>query len=155
MRLPLPLAALAALTLAAAFAGCSVFGGDDYGDLAPGTFRFTADGETYTGTALYDPSTDLQFDRAAVFLTTERRQVMQISSDALLTAEAGDRFEPLVLASLGSSYQSRSGEVEVVRVGADHVEGRFRFRLRGTGSGPIQQGDIAAEGAFHAALAVD
>ena len=148
-----PLAPLAALTLAAVLAGCSAFGGDDYGDLAPGTFRFTADGETYTGAALYDPSTELEFDQASVLLLAEGKTLIQITTDGLLTAENGDRLKPLVLASLSSSYQGRSGEVEILSVGADGIEGRFRFRLRETGPGAIRAGDVTADGAFRAVLA--
>lgn len=148
-------AQLAVVTLVLlALAGCDVFGGgDDYSDLQPGTFRFTADGRTYEGAALYDPSEDLQFDQAAVFLTSSQMQVMQISSDAFLTASVGDRIEPLVLASVGGAYQGRSGDVEILSTDGGGLEGRFRFTLKKSGSGPIQGRDITAEGAFRAVLA--
>ena len=152
MRLPLLAVPLAALALA----GCSLFGGDDYGDLAPGTFRFSADGETYTRTAAYHPNTDTDLASASVLLSIAGGGLLQIRNDRLLSAESGSKFEPTVaFSSNGYLYVGESGSVEVVSVGVDRIEGRFRFRLGETGSGPIRGSDITAEGGFYALLAED
>jgi hypothetical protein len=157
MRFPSCLAApLAVLVLTAPLAGCSAFGGDDYDDLAPGRFRLTADGRTYSGTALYYPNTDRPLADAAVFLTEEDRTVMSFRADALLNVSAGDRV--VTLASFHSPsallYQSREGEIRNTSVELGRIEGQFRLRLEENAiGGPFDAGDITAEGGFHATLA--
>lgn len=147
MRLP---SLLAAVLLVGSLAGCSLFG-DDYSDLEPGTFRLSADGREYSGSASYEPRTEFQFDQATVFLVSGGTTVLQISQDAFLTAQAGDHFEPL--AFFQGNYQHRSGDVEIVSVTPTSIEGRFRFRMRETGNGPVRGSDITAAGGFHALLA--
>ena len=157
MRLPRhPTAPLAGLALAAALAGCSAFGGDDYGDLAPGTFRFSADGETYTGAATFYPNTDRSFDDANLVLAAGDQAAMSFRTDDLLDASAGDKV--VTLASLQrsgrSNYRSSRGIVRVESADGEHIEGRFRIRLEEGGvGGPLPAGDITAEGGFHAVLA--
>jgi hypothetical protein len=145
-RIAIPLlAAVAALTLG----GCSLLGlGDDFEDLEPGTFRFRADGRTYTGVATYHPNTDTDLPLAAVILTPDRGFV-EITTDRFLTAYPGDRLEPSATLDVGGPlYVRESGAVEIISASGDHVEGRFQFRFRGWNTGGI----LVTEGGFHALL---
>lgn len=162
MPLRLLASSLALAALAAGFAGCSLLGlGDDLDDLEPGTFRFRADGQTYTGTATYYPNADRPLAGASVILIAaggtggDSGASMVLESDVFLTASSGDRLAPDVWFTPfeGGSYGRRRGEVVVEGTGGGGVEGRFRFRLSDASiGGPIEGGDITADGAFRATL---
>lgn len=135
--------------------GCDVLGlGDDYDDLTPGTFRFHADGETYTGTATYRPRLESGLSEAAVYLVPDEGPFLFIGSDTFLTAEAGDRIEPdqVQFRPPGAAFGYVSGEVTITSASADHIEGQFDVRLEDNSIGPVTSGDISAEGGFYAQL---
>ena len=138
------------LGLAIALTGCSLVGSESYDDLAPGTFRLSADDREFEGVAVYHRLENRPLARASVSLFDDGDQVMQIRTDAFLTAEVGETIN--AFAYFGGTYQSESGEVEITAVGPDVIEGRFRFRLRDAGNGPIEGSKITARGGFRAVL---
>lgn len=141
---------LAAIAVAA-LGGCSLLeSSDDLDDLAPGTFVFRAHGR-YTGQATYHRNTDTELAVASISLAPTGGGLLQVRSDAFLTADAGDRIEPhATLMVDGPFYIRESGVVEIVSAGGDHITGRFRFRFRESGPGPWPGSDISAEGVFRA-----
>ena len=146
---------LLGLTLAAALVGCDSFD-DDYGDLAPGTFRFRAGKTTFVGTARFYPNTDRPLAAAAIILTPPNGPEMQFKADAFIGAKRGSRIEPgIQFNPEGSVYDRQSGDVEITRVEAGNIAGRFRFRFKDVSIGPGAGGSITAEGGFNATLVPD
>ena len=150
-------APLAVFVLTAA--GCSAFGGDDYGDLAPGTFRFSAEGGTYTGTATFYPNRDQPLGTANLVLAGAGQRGMSFTTDRLLDVSAGDRvvtIATLYRTGAGSNYRNSRGVVQIESADGSHIEGRFKIRLEEAGvGGPLPAGDITAEGGFYAVFAED
>jgi hypothetical protein len=147
-----------AITVGAlAFAGCSLSGSDGgFEDLEPGTFRFSADGRIYTGTAAYYPFTDTDLEVATVSLTTDTGFTrLTLRSDDFLNAVPGDLLAPDATLLIDAFYVSDNGSVDIISVGRDHIHGRFQFRFHESGPGPSPGGDIAAGGGFYALLTQD
>ena len=142
-----------ALGYALASAGCD---GVDVDDLEPGTFVIEAGGETYRGTATFEPRTSgpAELDVATVFLTPRegRRYLMAFASDAFLDASAGDRFVPEArfFPDDKSYIQDGEGAFRITAAEPGRIEGTFRFRMRDISTGPFQGRDLTVEGGFHA-----
>ncbi len=154
-RRPRLLLLLLGLVLAPALVGCDSFD-DNYDDLQPGTFRFRAGGETFTGAALFYPNADRPLAASALILTPPDGPEMQFKSDALFGTLKGSRIEPVVQFNPeGAVYARQSGEIEITRVEEGRFAGRFRFRLQDVSVGPGAGGSITIEGGFNATLVPD
>ncbi len=148
----MPRLACALLLLAALLSGCGLFG-EDFDDLAPGTFRMKADGEVLTGTATFYPNTDLQFSGAQVIMEASGGARLGMGSDELLTTEAGDRIIPSATyrPAGGGTYVHEEGTVRITYADSTRIEGTFRFRMEDDG-GPLSVLEITVEGGFNATI---
>lgn len=153
------------LLVGCVLSSCSLFGGEDSGgedfdDLAPGTFRMEADGEDYAGTASYfrdrfigegDSATALE---PVLSLETERGDLMSMKGDALLNAEAGGDLD--IHASFrpasGGVFTRRGGSVRIAYADSTRIEGTFRFRMEDIAMGCLGCRTITVEGGFNATV---
>lgn len=140
------------LALSVGVAGCDT--GPDFDDLDPGRFVIEAGGETYRGTATFEPRTSgpAEISEATVFLRQGGHIVMSFASDAFLDASAGDRFVPEAQFRPSDKFYvpDEEGEFRITAAGPEGIEGTFRFRMRDISIGPSQGRSLTVEGGFHA-----
>jgi hypothetical protein len=135
------------------FGGCGLFGEEDFGGLAPGTFRMEADGGSLEGVAAFYPNIDLEFSDAQVIMEDSRGSRLGIGSNDLLTAEAGDRITPSATyrPAEGGTYLHDAGIVLITYADSMRVEGTFRFEMIDRG-GPLAVRELTVEGGFNATV---
>ena len=152
--MPYPAMRLIPLLVLCALSGCSLFG-EDYTDLAPGTFRMKADGKEFNGDATYHPNFDSEFSEALIFMKTSSDGELGISSDSFNGASPGDRIEPSSASYrplAGEVFTRRSGSVEIVYADSSHIEGTFSFRMKDVAMGCLVCREITVSGGFNATL---
>lgn len=138
-------------TLLVLLAGCSLLG-EDYSDLESGTFRLRGNGEEVTGEAFYEPAEDNPLRQASVLLAEGDDVRLQIETEELLTAEAGDELTPGAgfYPESGGTYARQSGTLRVTAVEAGRLAGTFRFRMKDISPGCLFCSEITVTGGFNA-----
>jgi len=146
---------LGLVLLLAALGGCDLLG-DDYDDLAPGTFRFRADGKVYTGTARFYPETGGYTNEPVVHLMSTDSIPFNIYSHDLLNATVGSRIEGEVsFRPRAAFYGNTAGSVTITGTLDGGRAGTFRYKMVGLAFGALRSTRITVEGGFNAVRVAD
>jgi hypothetical protein len=95
---------------------------------------------------------DTDLEAASVILLPAVGGLLQMRTEAFLTAAVGDVLEPVATFTepSGQFFIREDGHVDVIGASADHIKGAFRFRFEEHGWGPWPGGDVTVDGGFHA-----
>lgn len=145
----------AVLLVATVLGGCDLLG-DDYDNLAPGTFRFRADGKTYTGSARFYPETGGYTNEPLVHLMSTDSIPFNIYSHDLLKATEGSRIEGDVsFRPRAAFYSNTAGAVTITGTLDGGLTGTFRYQMRDFATATFDNRVITVEGGFNAVRVAD
>ena len=146
---------LGLVLLLAALGGCDLLG-DDYDDLAPGTFRFRADGKVYTGTARFYPETGGYTNEPVVHLMSTDSIPFNIYSHDLLNPTVGSRIDGYAqFPAYGYTFHNTSGSFIITDTTGGRRAGTFRYKMVGLAFGALRSTRITVEGGFNAVRVAD
>ncbi|MBE2186365.1 MAG: hypothetical protein IAE99_06300 [Rhodothermales bacterium] len=146
---------LGLVLLLAALGGCDLLG-DDYDDLAPGTFRLRADGKVYTGTARFYPTSGFAYNPPVAFLMSRDSTSFLIRSHDLLNATVGSRIEGVARFYPGAaSFINIGGSVTITGTPDGGLTGTFRYQMKDIATATFNNRVITVEGGFNAVRVAD
>lgn len=142
------------LLVATVLGGCDLLG-DDYDNLAPGTFRFRADGKTYTGSARFYPETGGYTNEPLVHLMSTDSIPFNIYSHDLLKATEGSRIEGDVSFRPGAAhFVNESGSTTITGTSDGSLSGTFRYNMYNISLASASE-SITVRGGFNAVRVAD